>query len=98
MGAEETALLQAIVELRQVIGDLVEKVKPAAKPFRGPSGELVQYVTATELSRFLGKTPRTLLDLAERGVIPGSKLPTTKASWVFDLFEVHRVFESYKRR
>ena len=97
-GADATALLQAIVELRGLIGDLVGKVKPAAKPFLGPNGDFVQYVSATELSRFLGKKPRTLLDLAERGIIPGCKLPTTKASWVFDLFEVYRVYDSYKRR
>jgi len=97
-GAEAAALLQAIVGLREVIGDLVGKAKPAAKRFLGPSGELVQCVTAAELSTFLGKTPRTLIDWAERGIIPGSKVPTRKPSWVFDLFEVHRVLESYKRR
>lgn len=97
MAAEEAKLAEAVSELSEQLQRLQGASKAASKPFLGPSGQLVQWVDATALARHFSKSPKTIIDWAEKRIIPGSKLPTKKAKWLFDLFEVDQVIRRYKR-
>jgi hypothetical protein len=92
---KDEQLAEAVQELSELLQRVLGTSSTASKPFIGKSGQLVRWVDATELSKILGKTPKTLFYWVKCGVIPGSKLPTKKTSWLFDLFEVDRALRSY---
>ncbi len=70
-------------------------------PFKA-DGEIVQFVDATQLARYIPRTPETFIDWAKRGIIPASRVPGSetrgtsrkrkggKGSWLFNLPEVKR--------
>lgn len=68
-------------------------------PFRA-DGEIIQYVSARQLARYVPRTPKTLIQWAEKGVIPGIRRPSLarngRPSWIFDLIAVHRALRTYR--
>lgn len=64
-------------------------------------GHPVLYVDALQLSKYLPRSADTLIGWAERGIIPGMFVPGKerrgKGSWLFDLIQVKRALDQFRR-
>lgn len=64
-------------------------------------GHPVHFVNAQQLSNHVPRSVDTLIEWAERGVIPGIYIPgkenKTKGSWMFDLVAVKRALDRYRK-
>jgi len=70
-----------------------------SQPFLA-DGKIVQLIGAAELTRYIPRSEDTLIAWAKKGLIPASRMPSTKrkgkVTWLFNLLEVKSAIDGYK--
>ncbi len=97
---ELKALSIEISRLRETLDVLKGVGAETCRPFFA-DGHPVLYVDAQQLSEHVPRSADTLIGWAERGIIPGMFVPGKerhcKGSWLFDLIQVKRTLDRYRR-